>query len=153
MDNLLELSNQLDNIKKKLTDKEYKDLMELTKKINDNKKRYVKCLVGIIKLNIYEKEDESDCCDDVEMNMIGNCYKHQGYDQTGTHNVYITPNVSFEEKIFEVREVDDGAVHLDVDENWICNTQYDMLKTDKYDHPKYPDNSDYDIVVYLCDMP
>ena len=149
MENLLELSNQLDSIKEKLTDKEYKDLMELTKKINDNKKRYVKCLVGIIQLNIYEKEDENN----MELNMVGHCYKHQGYDQSGTHNVYITPNVSFEEKIFEVREVDDGAVHLNVDENWICNTQYDMLKKYKYDHLKFPDNSDYDIVVYLCDMP
>ena len=149
MENLLELSNQLDSIKEKLTDKEYKDLMEITKKINDNKKRYVKCLVGIIQLNIYEKEDENN----MELNMVGHCYKHQGYDQSGTHNVYITPNVSFEEKIFEVREVDDGAVHLNIDENWICNTQYDMLKKDKYDHLKFPDNSDYDIVVYLCDMP
>tara|TARA_R110001592_G_scaffold76219_3_gene230204 strand:- start:1070 stop:1522 length:453 start_codon:yes stop_codon:yes gene_type:complete len=150
MENLLELSNQLDSIKEKLTDKEYKDLMELTKKINDNKKRYVKCLVGIIQLNIYEKEEEDN---NMELNMVGNCYKHQGYDQSGTHNVYITPNVSFEEKIFEVREVDDGTVHLNVDENWICNTQYDMLKKDKYDHLKFPNNSDYDIVVYLCDMP
>ena len=39
MENLQELSNQLDNIKEKLTDKEYKDLMELTQKIHLNKKK------------------------------------------------------------------------------------------------------------------
>ena len=149
MDNLQELSNQLDSIKTKLTDKEYKDLMELSKKIYDKKdKKYVKCLVGQIKLNIYEKDNEQD----VEMYILGNCYKHTSYDEDNEHQVFISPNVSFEEKIFEVREMDCGCVHLNVDESWMCDTQYDMLKKDKYDNPKFPDNSDYDIVVYLGDM-
>jgi hypothetical protein len=149
MENLQELVGHIEEIKDKLNDKEYKDLMELTKKINDEKnKKYVKCLVGKFKLKIYEKDDEND----IEINIIGECYKHQGYDQSGTHNICITPSISFEEKIFEVREIDDGAVHLDVDNNWICNEQYNLLVKNRYDHAKFPDNSDYDIVVYLCDM-
>jgi len=148
MENLQELSNQLDNIKEKLTDKEYKDLMELTQKIHINKKKYVKCLIGIIKLNIYEKEEQND----MELNIVGNCFKHQGYDQTGDHNIHITPNVKFEEKILEVREIDDGAVHLNVDDNFMCNQQYELIKKNTYQKFDFPDNDDCDIVVYLGDL-
>ena len=42
MNNLQELTNQLDNIKEKLTDKEYKDLMELTQKIYKKDKQQSK---------------------------------------------------------------------------------------------------------------
>jgi ribosome-binding factor A len=151
MDNLQELSNQLDSIKTKLTDKEYKDLMELSKKIYDTKdKKYVKCLVGKIKLNIYEKDDEEN----MEMYILGNCYKHISYEQAESHQVFITPNISFEEKIFEVREMPCACAHLSIIDSWMCDTQYDMLKKDKYDRMEKidPDNNDYDILVYLGDM-
>ena len=126
MDNLQELSNQLDSIKTKLTDKEYKDLMELSKKIYDKKdKKYVKCLVGQIKLNIYEKDNEQD----VEMYILGNIKKE----------------IEVVEKIYEITDDYPGMIVLG--ENSMNKESYEALKKNKYEN-----NDNNDVLVYLGDM-
>lgn len=151
MEDLQELTNQIDNIKEKLTDKEYKDLIELTQKINSNKKMFVKCLVGTIKLNIYEKSDEED----IEINIIGNLYTHIGYDQGEEHRVHVSPNIKFEEKILEVKEeieVEGYSLYVNNDANFMCNALYELIKATTYHHFKFPDNKQCDIIVYLGDL-
>ena len=58
MEQLGELVNMIEEVKKKLTDKEYKDLMEKTKEIND-KKKYDK-LYKLKYINQYHRSEFKD---------------------------------------------------------------------------------------------
>jgi hypothetical protein len=152
MENLQELSNQIDNIKEKLTDEEYKSLMDLSKEIfNKGKPKYIKCLVGTFKLNIYEKDDENER----EELSLDEEYMHNSYDQPETHNIFITKNISFEEKIFKVinhDDDDDVECGIDVKQSLMCCGEYDMLKEKKYKAAEDDRLPQCDIIVYLCDM-
>ena len=60
MESLQSLATQIDDIKEKLTDKEYKDLLETAQKINNEKQRFVKCLVIKHYIITHIKDREGD---------------------------------------------------------------------------------------------
>lgn len=144
MENLQELSNQIDNIKEKLTDKEYKDLMELTQKINDNKKKYVKCLCVKFKMLNYKVDDE-DCDSEDEIEYIDK-FDFTTYDHNGRLGIHIRKVIEVDEKIYEITNENPGMMVMgEYSMNKEC---YEHLKENKYEN-----NDNSGILVYLCDMP
>ena len=144
MENLQELSNQIDNIKEKLTDKEYKDLMELTQKINDNKKKYVKCLMIKFKMIKY-KNDDDDYDSEDELEYIDK-FDFNIFEHNGRLDIHIRKEIEVSEKIYEITNEDPHSMVMgEYSMNKKC---YEHLKENKYEG-----NDDNSILVYLCDMP
>ena len=144
MDNLQELSNQLDNIKTKLTDKEYKDLMELSKKIYDTKeKKYIKCLMIKCKmLRCIVDDDENGDDDGIEYidKLDFTIFEH-----SGRLDIHIKKEIEVVEKIYEITDDYPGMIVLG--ENSMNKESYEALKKNKYEN-----NDNNDVLVYLGDM-
>ena len=145
MDNLLELSNQLDSIKEKLTDKEYKDLMELTKKINDNKKKYIKCLMIKFKMLKYKNDDDDNYSDEDEIEYIDK-FDYTIFEHSGRLDIHIKKQIEVMERIYEITDENQGMMVMG--ENRMNKEAYEDLKENKYEN-----NDDNYVLVYLCDMP
>ena len=145
MENLLELSNQLDSIKEKLTDKEYKDLMELTKKINDNKKKYIKCLMIKFKMLKYKNDDDDNYDDEDEIEYIDK-FDFNIFEHSGRLDIHIRKKIEVVEKIYEITDENQGMMVMG--ENRMNKEAYEDLKENKYEN-----NDDDYVLVYLCDMP
>lgn len=143
MENLQELSNQLDSIKEKLTDKEYKDLMDLTKKINDNKKKYIKCLAIKFKMIRCIADDDESHNDGIR---YINDFDYTIFEHSGRLNIHIKKQIEVIERIYEITDENQGMTMMG--ENKMNKEAYEDLKENKYEN-----NDDDYVLVYLCDMP
>ena len=145
MDNLQELSNQLDNIKTKLTDKEYKDLMELSRKIYDTKdKKYIKCLMIKCKMLRCIVDDDENGDDDDVMEYIDK-FDYTIFEHSGRLDIHIKKEIEVVEQIYEI--TDDYPGMMVMGENSMNKESYELLKEKKYEI-----NDDDYALVYLCDM-
>jgi len=140
MENLQELSNQLDNIKEKLTDKEYKDLMELTQKIHNIKKdKRVKVIEIKIQVLAFTKYD----CGNTGIHNIG----HLGYEHDNNKNAdddadddyknlisicVDTPNLQINKVELKIIDFKSDRPSIDVEEGYIEEPFYLKLKESKY---------------------
>ena len=105
------------------------------------KKKFVVCLEGSFKLVI----DIKDECNETFFTVVGHRFTHsRDGNDVGDLEININKNVTFTEKIFEVREMDCECMHLE--ELWMCKKHYEILKRDKY---QADENS---IIVYLKDL-
>ena len=143
MENLHELAGQIDSIKEKLTDKEYKDLMELTKKINDNKKKYIKCLVIKFKMIRCIADDDESHNDGIQ---YINDLDYTIFEHSGRLNIHIKKQIEVMERIYEITDENQGMTMMG--ENRMNKEAYEDLKENKYEN-----NNDDFVLVYLCDMP
>lgn len=134
MDHLHELSDKLDNIKEKLTDNEYKDLMELTQKIYKKDKR-VKLVQLDIEVLAFTKYDSGE----THINNIadyGYFNDNNDEDDDDYHKleqIYIhKPKIK--PRIIELNIVDQVQCRpvISVEKNYIEEPFYDKLKEDKY---------------------
>ena len=145
MEDLSELSNQLDNIKEKISSKEYKDLMELSKKIYDKKnKKYIKCLVGTFKLSYTIDEGDNEPMIRNDADAYCNVFYGDSYDRL---QISVQKNINFNDKIYEIRESDTDNGIMTLGEDWMCTQHYENLKKNKYEI-----NNDEGIIIYLNDM-
>ena len=149
MDSLQSLASQIDDIKEKLTDKEYKDLLETAQKINNEKQQFVKCLVIKHYIITHIKDGE----DDDELLTSGGCNGFQferSEGQTGAElKIDVDVSTKTEEKIFEVKSSnEDCSCHeIDLDKLTMSTHFYDKLK----EHI-YRGASRDAIIVFLKDM-
>ena len=134
MDSLQSLASQIDDIKEKLTDKEYKDLLETAQKINNEKQRFVKCLVIKHHIITHIKDGE----DDDELLTSGGCNGFQFVRDEGQTaaelKIDVDVSTKTEEKIFEVKSSnEDCSCHeIDLDKLTMNTRFYDKLKEDIY---------------------
>tara|TARA_R110000851_G_scaffold172382_1_gene318722 strand:+ start:405 stop:836 length:432 start_codon:yes stop_codon:yes gene_type:complete len=143
MENLHEMSNQIDSIKEKLTDKEYKDLMELSKKIYDTKdKKYIKCLM--IKCKMLRCISDDDAMDDNGIEYIDK-FEYTLFERDGRLDIHIRKQMEVVEKIYEITNEHPGMMVME--ENKMNKEAYENLKENKYQN-----NDDDYVLVYLCDM-
>ena len=143
MENLQELAGQIDSIKEKLTDKEYKDLMDLTKKINDNKKKYIKCLAIKFKMIRCIADDDESHNDGIQ---YINDLDYTIFEHSGRLNIHIKKQIEVMERIYEITDENQGMTMMG--ENRMNKEAYEDLKENKYEN-----NNDDFVLVYLCDMP
>jgi len=154
MEDLQNLAGKIEELKEKLTDGEYKDLLELAHAYYDRdqqekaKKKFIKCLTGSFKL-IINVEDE---CDQSFFYTQGDKFNFKrDCDDEGDLQINIHKNVIFQEVIYEVRESDlpppsRGHFCLVLEDSWMNERHYEALKRDKY-------QADEDsIIVYLHDI-
>lgn len=149
MEKLQHLAGKIEELKDKLSDGEYKDLLELAKQCYDEKeekkkKKFVKCLSGSFKL-IINVEDE---CDHSFFFNEGDKFNfNRDSDDSGDLMININKNVIFQEKILEVKPntVTRGPPSICGD-TWMNERHYELLKKDKYQA------DDDSIVVYLHDV-
>ena len=150
MESLQSLATQIDDIKEKLTDKEYKDLLETAQKINNEKQRFVKCLV--IKHHVITHIKDGQ--DDDELLTSGGCNGFQFVRDEGQTaaelKIDVDVSTKTEEKIFEVKSSnEDCSCHeIDLDKLTMNTHFYDKLKEHIY-RGSYPRDA---IIVFLKDM-
>ena len=134
MESLQSLASQIDDIKEKLTDKEYKDLLETAQKINNEKQRFVKCLVIKHHVITHIKDGE----DDDELLTSGGCNGFQFVRDEGQTaaelKIDVDVSTKTEEKIFEVQSSnEDCSCHeIDLDKLTMNTRYYDKLKEEIY---------------------
>lgn len=140
MENLQELSNQLDNIKEKLTDKEYKDLMELTQKIHNIKKdKRVKVIEIKIQVLAFTKYE----CGNTRIHNIGHWgYEHDNNEQNDDDDddeiknlisiCVDTPNLQINKVELKIIDFKSDRHSIDVEEGYIEEPFYLKLKECKY---------------------
>lgn len=134
MNNLQELTNQLDNIKEKLTDKEYKDLMELTQKIYKKDKR-VKLVQIDIEVLAFAKYDNGQ----TNIHNIANFgYEHDNNEGEDDDNIKLE-QISIDEPKMKPRIIELNIVDLkncrppiDVEKGYVEDPFYNKLKEDKF---------------------
>ena len=154
MDSLQSLASQIDDIKEKLTDKEYKDILETAQKINNEKQRFVKCLVIKHHVITHVKDGE----DDDELLTSGGCNGFQFLRDEGQTvaelKIDVDVSTKTEEKIFEVRPQEtneDCSCHeIDLDKLTMNTHFYDKFKKRIYRGM----NSGLEgaVIVFLKDM-
>tara|TARA_R110002167_G_scaffold156047_1_gene350652 strand:- start:240 stop:656 length:417 start_codon:yes stop_codon:yes gene_type:complete len=138
MEDIQNLAGIVEELKDKLTDTQYKDILELSKKIYDKKnQKYVKCLLIKNKMLKYH-DDEND--DTIE--TIDEFSHYDGCDCPG--RIVITKEMETIEKIYKVSDL--YSCDLE-DDSEISPSVYKILKEKK--HINF--NNKY-VVVYLCDM-
>jgi len=134
MESLQSLASQIDDIKEKLTDKEYKDLLETAQKINNEKQQFVKCLVIKHYIITHIKDGEGDD----EFLTSGGCNGFQFERDEGQTSAELKIDVDVstktEEKIFEVQSSnEDCRCHeIDLDKLTMNTRYYDKLKEEIY---------------------
>jgi len=134
MESLQSLASQIDDIKEKLTDKEYKDLLETAQKINNEKQQFVKCLVIKHYIITHIKDGEGDD----EFLTSGGCNGFQFERDEGQTSAELKIDVDVstktEEKIFEVQSSnEDCRCHeIDLDKLTMNTRYYDELKEEIY---------------------
>ena len=134
MESLQSLATQIDDIKEKLTDKEYKDLLETAQKINNEKQRFVKCLV--IKHHVITHIKDGQ--DDDELLTSGGCNGFQFVRDEGQTaaelKIDVDVSTKTEEKIFEVKSSNEDCScrEIDLDNLTMSTDFYDKLKEEIY---------------------
>lgn len=136
MNNLQELTNQLDNIKEKLTDKEYKDLMELTQKIYKKDKR-VKLVQIDIEVLAFKKYDNGHS--NIH-NIAPFGYEHDNNEENDDDDddlklVEISiDKPKMKPRIIELNIVDakDLRPPINVEKNYVEEPFYNKIKEDKF---------------------
>ena len=151
MESLQSLASQIDDIKEKLTDKEYKDLLETAQKINKDKKRFVKCLVIKHHMITHLKDDEDDC----EFMTTGHNNFHFQRDNGQTSaelRINMDVSTTKKEMIFEVQSSnEDCRCHeIDLDKLTMNTRYYDELKEEIYLDGHRDLNGA--VIVFLNDM-
>ena len=154
MDSLQSLASQIDDIKEKLTDKEYKDILETAQKINNEKQRFVKCLVIKHHVITHIKDGE----DDDELLTSGGCNGFQFLRDEGQTaaelKIDVDVSTKTEEKIFEVRPQEtneDCSCHeIDLDKLTMNTHFYDKLK--KRIYRGMHSGLEGAVIVFLKDM-
>ena len=133
MDSLQSLASQIDDIKEKLTDKEYKDLLETAQKINNEKQQFVKCLVIKHRVLTYIKDDE-DGAEFVAQYDNGFHFQRDNGQTDQELKINIDVSTKTEEKIFEVQSSnEDCRCHeIDLDKLTMNTRYYDKLKEEIY---------------------
>ena len=152
MESLQSLASQIDDIKEKLTDKEYKDLLETAQKINNEKQQFVKCLVIKHYIITHIKDGEGDD----EFLTSGGCNGFQFERDEGQTSAELKIDVDVstktEEKIFEVQSSnEDCSCHeIDLDKLTMNTLYYDNLKEETYldDHKGLKGA----VIMFLNDM-
>ena len=147
---LHDVVNKIDELKEKLTDNEYKDLLELTQKYYDKckeqeekaKKKFVRCLIIKSSLTYYEKDKEHDR-EDLYVNNI--TYRYEApcekddcecgmCGEVGTlERVYCEVTQSVETQLFEIKNHSDFSGWC-INETESCMSEYALgkLKDKKY---------------------
>jgi hypothetical protein len=158
MEDLQNLASKIDDVKEKLTDGEYKDLLELAHKYYDKeetkaKRKFVKCLTGSFKLIIDANTD-----DDGGFYYTGGDKFH--FQKDGKYcpcediRINIHRNIQFRETIFEVKR--SQRIQLNRKECWMDQSFHEELKKNKYKKGHDADNEIGDtglsIIVYLHDI-
>ena len=152
MDSLQSLASQIDDIKEKLTDKEYKDILETAQKINNEKQRFVKCLVIKHHVITHIKDGE----DDDELLTSGGCNGFQFLRDEGQTaaelKIDVDVSTKTEEKIFEVQSSnEDCSCHeIDLDKLTMNTHFYDKFK--KRIHRDRHAGLQGAVIVFLKDM-
>ena len=139
MEDIQNLAGIVEELKDKLTDTQYKDILELSKKIYDKKnQKYIKCLLIKNKMLKYQDDDDDDT-----IVTIDEFSHYDGCDCPG--RIVITKEMETIEKIYKVSDLYSSC---DLDEkSEISTSGYNLLKEKK--HLNF--NNKY-VVVYLCDM-
>ena len=155
MEDLQNLVGKVEELKEKLTDKEYKDFLELAKKCYDKKeekakRKFVKCLTGSFKL-IIDVEDDCDCSFSYthgdKFNFRRDC------EEEGNLQININKNIQFTESIFEVKcAVVSDHRSLNRKECWMSETFHKDLKKNKYYEADEIGDTGLCIIVYLHDI-
>tara|TARA_R110001606_G_scaffold9829_1_gene42127 strand:+ start:701 stop:1186 length:486 start_codon:yes stop_codon:yes gene_type:complete len=159
MENLQNLAGKIEELKEKLTDGEYKELLELTKECYDEKeekakRKFVKCLTGSFKLIINVEDD----CDTSFFYTQGDKFNlTRDINDEGDLEVNIHRNIQFRETIFEVKcAVVSEHRSLNRKESWMSETFHEELKKNKYKKGHEADNEIGEtglcIIVYLHDI-
>jgi len=139
MENLQNLSNELDNIKNRIKDSEYKTIMELLGKIHNEEEKPPKRMVKVleIKANVYgfvewtDGESKVDCMSD-----FGFIHKTCGCGlcESDNHIKHIqvsTPDFSFQEYNLRVEPVEDGRPCMDTDEGYMEENYFGEIRAMK----------------------
>jgi Ni,Fe-hydrogenase I large subunit len=144
MEDIQNLAGIVEELKDKLTDTQYKDILELSKKIYDKKnQKYVKCLLITNKMLKYQDDHDDDDDDDGSIETLNQFSHYDGCDFPC--KIVITKEMETIEKIYKVSEF---SWSCDLEEKSdISTNSYKILKEKKYInfHNKY-------VIVYLCDM-
>lgn len=150
MESLQSLATQIDDIKEKLTDKEYKDILETAQKINNEKQRFVKCVVIKHHVITHIKDGEDD--DELLTSGGSNGLQFERSEGQTAAELKIDIDVSTktEEKIFEVKSSNENCScrEIDLDNLTMSTDFYDKLKEHIY-RGSYPRDA---IIVFLKDM-
>ena len=140
MENLQNLSNELDNIKNRIKDSEYKTIMELLGKIHKEDKKSPKRMVRVleVKANVYayiEHTDGKSNVDSISDFGFGfklcSCGECDG-DSPIKHIEVSKPDFSFKEYNLRVEGLEDGRRSLDTDEGYIEENIFEEMKRMKY---------------------
>ena len=138
MENLQNLSNELDNIKNRIKDSEYKTIMELLGKIHNEEEKPPKRMVKVleIKANVYgfvewtDGESKVDCMSDFGfIHRTCGCNKKECGGNNHIKNIQIsTPDFSFQEYNLRVEGVEDGRASMDTDMGYIEENIFSEMK-------------------------
>ena len=141
------MSNQIDSIKEKLTDKEYKDLMELTKKMNDEKIEYVRLLHIKAEVSVYYETvsinqerhgytEEKVDCDQLSISNYDFIHDEETFDSSMENNNLIKKinisKIKYRKTYYNLRleKTKPGRRSLDLDKGYIEEGYLECLKKD-----------------------
>ena len=154
MEDLQNISNKLDEVKQKLTDGEYKELIELVAKVHTEKKKFVKCRVHHVRQYVYMNDGE----DEIEFITSGDGFKVERRDGQTDSSLKVCTSISCEldTLIFEVQANvflagDECSVHeLSLKNKTMNMNFYKKLKEDKVINGHSSLNDD--CIIFLNDM-
>jgi|DEB0MinimDraft_6_1074348.scaffolds.fasta_scaffold19657_1 hypothetical protein len=139
MENLQNLSNELDNIKNRIKDSEYKTIMELLGKIHNEEQKPPKRMVKVleIKANVYAYVEHTDGESIVDMiSDFGFRFKTCGCGECNSDSPIklmevSKPDFRFKEYNLRVEPVEDGRPSLDTDMGYMEENYFEEIKANK----------------------
>jgi len=144
---LHDVVNKIDEVKEKLTDKEYKDLLELSQKYYDKckveeekaKKKFVRCVVIKSTINFYIQNEEDETIHEEIYCMYtapcgkGDCECDMCGEVPPLKRLYAEAKQSVETKLFEMKSRDDvDGYYIDSDKCIMTDHALERLKENKY---------------------
>lgn len=148
MENLQNLSSEIDNIKNRIKDSEYKNIMELLGKIHNEGEKQPKRMVRVleVKTNVYAYVEHTDGESKVDIiSDFGFKFKTCGCGECDSdspikHIEISKPDFNFKEYNLRVEGVEDGRPSMDTEVGYIEENIYEELKRMKrivYDDMAY----------------
>jgi len=139
MENLQNLSNELDNIKNRIKDNEYKTIMELLGKIHKEDQKPPKKMVRVleVKANVYAYVEHTDGESKVDIiSDFGFRFKTCGCGECDSDSPIklmevSKPDFSFQEYNLRVEPVEDGRLSLDTDKGYMEENYFQEMKAMK----------------------
>ena len=138
MEELKKLADILEDVKTKISDEEYKQILETSHKIHKKQERqYVKCVIHHVEQYCYMKDDMDDT-ECVFSNKDGFTFEREEGDTDAAVKIFIEHRNETEQYIFEVEpncDEDTSVVcrchEFDMKNKTMNRYFYDTLKADK----------------------